>query len=160
MRLCDIGKARFTFQGLMMNSQPIARRIFRIVDFVGIGLWWLLSFGAASVIANAEASLFVRIGLGLMLWVATLAAPSWIIRRQTRLDEMQTMILWRTLGGSCIFIMSYLVAMAAYFTIIGIPATALITMIAMAPPMAVAFAAFLSAVIERASEKGDEAAEV
>lgn len=134
----------------------VAKRVVRGVDFIGIAIWWGASFVAAGAIADDGAALWLRIGLGFALWLVALAVPAWIFTRMRHLDEMQQLILWRMLGGAGLFILSYLVAMAAYFTIVtDNSAAALMTMTAMAPPMAMMFGALLTVVAERAAEKAD-----
>jgi hypothetical protein len=132
-------------------------RVVRAVDFLGITAWWGASFFAAGVIADGEASLWLRIGLALALWGAALAIPSWILRRQRRLDEMQQLILMQSIAGAGLFALSYLVGMAAYFSITkGDAAVGLMTLTAMAPPMAMMFAAFIAALRERAAERDED----
>ncbi len=133
----------------------MARRIFSTMDFVAIAVWWLASFAAAHLVADNGLSLVLRIGVSLALWATALGVPIWIVRRHKRLDEMQQMILWRTLAMGGLFIISYLVAMAAYFTLTsgdGNLSRGLLTMAAMAAPMTLMVSAALAAMSERAAE--------
>jgi hypothetical protein len=56
-----------------------------------------------------------------------------------------------------LFALSYLVGMAAYYAITnGNAAVGLMTLTAMAPPMAMMFAAFIAALREHAAYKGED----
>lgn len=135
------------------------QRVFSALDFVVIALWWAASAAAALVIADAQADLVLRIGAAVALWAVSLGLPLLILRKLRGVDEMQQMIAWRALAGAGVFIISYLVAMASYTLIIGNEATrGLMVLAAMAAPMAMMFAAFMTAFAEHASEQQDEPA--
>lgn len=134
-------------------------RIFTNTHILILIVWWAASGLLSFVILNETFVLVARIAAGFLLWAPLLAAPIILTRRSNRLDEMQQLMLWRTLGGAVLFITGYLAAMAAYFVITGGAARSLMTLCAMAGPMALVFTALMTRLAERQLERvGDEQA--
>jgi len=131
----------------------VSKRVFRAVDFVGLAAYWAASVAAAWVIGSDGLAIWLRAGAALGLWAAALAIPLWIaLDSRRRLDEMQQLILWRMLAIGGLFALGYMIFMSAYFTLTsensGGAAVSLLALVAMAPPLAMLFAAVMTAFTE------------
>ena len=136
-------------------------RIFNNTHMLALIAWWFAALLLAWVIANDTLPIAVRIAAGVALWAPTLIAPFMLQRRTETLDEMQQILLWRTLAGAGLWITGYLAAMGAYFMIIGgVSTVALLVLCALAAPSALVFAAVMSRFSERALERDDGPAQV
>ena len=125
---------------------------FRPWHFALIGAWWLGSAVAAAAVLNADLALWLRIAASLACWAAALAAPGLVMRRASHLDERQARVLVANLMAGGFWALSFGVAMAGYHAIIeddGGLSGALGSLLFLAPPSAVAYAAGVIALTER-----------
>ena len=128
----------------------VARRTVTIGHLAATGIWWIAAAAGGAVIANDDVSFVARIAVAFLLWISVLALPGLIAMRSRRLDEMQQRLLWQAVAVGGLFIVSYLTAMAAYFTLTSnYGATALMVMAAQAGPMAVMVGGLMTLIMER-----------
>jgi len=91
------------------------RRIFTLPHFIILLVWWIGAVMLAWVISNADLPVIARIAAGFALWAPTLVAPFLLQRRTEKLDEMQAMVLWRTLAGAGLWLILYFLVQWGFY---------------------------------------------
>ncbi len=128
----------------------IEQRIVKDFDYLFVLLWAVLQVVLAFFFLKPESHQFLAAGMALISGILTLAVMKVIFTRMKRMDELQSIMVFKALASALFFGLSWVFFMAAYHMAMNMaPYENTVSLLFVLPPLAVGFAAGMIHLQER-----------